>query len=107
MYLLGSGAKERAPTPQALPQLYSLIAHDFPEHTGDVLVFLICSLSNLVFPRSTLKSSLSVLHSQSLLGLGLLPVRFYFCSVDRQSRRMSCVEEPELIRSRVELRNTR
>lgn len=41
-----------------------------------------------------------------VLGLGL-PVRFYFCSVDRQSRRMSCVEESELIRSRVELRNTR
>lgn len=70
------------------------------------LIFLVHSLSNLVFPHSTLKSSLSVLHSQSLLGLGL-PVRFYFCSVDRQSRQMSCMEESELIRSRVELRNTR
>lgn len=52
------------------------------------LFFLVLSLSSLEFPHSTLKSSLSVLHSQSLLGLGL-PLRFYFCSVDRQNRQMS------------------
>ena len=58
MYLLGSGAKERDPTPQALPQLYSLIAHDPPELTGDVLLF----------PRPLpVKSCVSTLHSKVLI----------------------------------------
>ena len=44
VYLLGSGAKERDSTPQALPWLYWLTAQELPELPGDVH-----SLSSLCF----------------------------------------------------------